>query len=55
MRGSSDMLNEIFGFLSGQVIVHKIALLSKRVRRNLEKYLAFAPNRKIVISTRQFF
>lgn len=49
------MLNEIFAFLSGEVIVHKIALLNHRVRANLTEKQAFAPNRVIKVHAREFF
>jgi len=32
VTNSKNVLNEIFAFLNGSVIIHKIALLNKRVR-----------------------
>ena len=52
LRGSGDMLNEIFAFLPGADIVHKIRLLSKRVRDLVLASKAYGANWVIEIHTR---
>ena len=45
------MLNEIFSWLDGGIVVHKIALLNKRVRENLKKLKPFADFRIVTLET----
>jgi len=47
------MLNEIFAFLPGYTIVHKISLLNSSVRRNLSEVKAFGCNRMIKVHVRE--
>lgn len=44
---SENMLNEIFDFLPGGIIVHKIGLLNKRTRHALTKLELFGSARII--------
>ena len=46
---SKNMLNEVFSFLPGCTILHKIALLSKPVRDLLTVLAPFAANRLITL------
>ncbi len=44
---SENMLNEIFSFLPGYTIIHKIALINKRIRNALTKLEPFGQGRII--------
>jgi hypothetical protein len=44
---SENMLNEIFSFLPGYTIIHKIGLLNKKIRNALTKLDPFGQERVI--------
>ena len=46
---SDNMLNEIFSFFSGAEVVHKLALLNKRIRGILKVITPFGEHRKITL------
>jgi hypothetical protein len=46
---SNDMLNEVFSFLTGGIIVHRIALLSRRIREILAKHKDTVRSRSITL------
>jgi len=50
---SNNMLAEIFSFVSGPKVIHKIALLSKRVREILIKSKNQARNRTVTLKVQQ--
>jgi hypothetical protein len=47
LKSSSNMMNEIFDFMSGGDIVHKIGLLNKHFRQALKKLESFGSARII--------
>ena len=47
LKSSSNMMNEIFDFMSGGDIVHKIGLLNKHFRQSLKKLEPFGSARII--------
>jgi hypothetical protein len=49
---STNMLLEIFAFLSGSIIVHKIGLVSKRIRKILEIKGPLSDHREVKIKDR---
>ena len=49
LTSSKNMLNEIFDFLPGCIIIHKIALLNKQVRHGLTNLEPFGRGRIITL------
>jgi len=49
LANSENMLNEIFSYLPGHLIIHKIALLNRRIRLALTKLVPFGEGRIITL------
>ncbi len=49
LKNSNDMLNEVFSYLAGCEIIHKIAVINKGFRKIVQNLGAHSQERKLTL------